>query len=331
MEALRAMEAQEILTIYCDWKTQAAVLLHVRQPERFWRECLGGLALLPPPLDPLDKKAFLTEQTADGWGWAQCIYAEEDADEMPWIYRETFPADPVGALSGREFTLVWRFRHALSIQATLMLKSEQFMMSIHQMRVSGPTVIPMYLYHAQPLGTDVCPYGTLLYYLRLEDLHSKQDLIEIQKRSARGRPIQWKLNCSATTRDRLRAAFPLYFYEAPLQIQTLRTTNWLGLPFLRMIDTVCSVHDLLNQSDAFFLKQPHIVVEHLPILRCPEEGSIVHLIDSPPIDGLLKQYDLSGKRKKVATKRNHLNDGEKEEPPQAKMTRGSASFDGGMP
>ena len=345
MEALRAMEAQGILTVYCDFKTKAAVLLHVRQPERFWNECVAH-RMLPPPLLPeavgaVKEGAFLTENTADGWGWAQHIYADEGVEEMPWICRETFPADPVGALGGREFTLVWRFCHSLANKTSWINESEAFMQKPTRphMSVSGPAAIPMYLYHTLPLGTDVCPYSTLLYYLRLEYLNSVRH-IDIQKRSVRGRPIQWAINpTAATTRERLRAAFPPYFYTTTTttvhRTQVSRTTNWLGLPFLRIDgnDAVCSVYDLLNQGDAFFRGEPH-VVEHLPLLSLLDSTTTMvtptpHLLDTPQMEGLLKEYDLSGNRKQpaIGAGKRPLKGGE---PPPAKK-RGLPSLAGPPP
>ena len=288
--ALVALAERNLLTIYRDALTDAAVLLHVHEPYRFWSECVA-LKMLPTPDASADEESghFLTQRQGD-WGWVQCIYQNEDADEVPWIYRATFPADPVGALYAREVTLVWR----MNIPEITLLKMNHTINTVfkpqltaHPITVTGVDSVPMYLYHAMPLGTEINPYTTLLWYIGLEWLNAREH-ISVMRRSARGRPITWttnRLNAHA-----LRAAFPDYFQSAVgpyLNAPTLRHTNWMGLPFLRVDENekLCSATDLLTASEPFFAT-PHTIT-HLPHFHLSQmtTPSQIDLLDDKIFNG----------------------------------------------
>ena len=303
-EALAAMAAANVLTVYRDAATGAAVLLHVHQPERFWDMAKG---LLPPP-DAAP--SFWTRTTDDGWGWAQCLYQEEDVGERPWMCRETFPADPVGALYAREFTLVWRFRHPPALQRQLMDEALAFLSARPPLMVDGGLhSLSPYLNHALPLGTEVRPYGTLLWYLRLEYLASNNH-IRIEERSACGRrPLVWRIDCARAV---FCDAFPKAFSHVPEG--ALRHNNWLGLPFLSVDGKTRTVPDLLREGDAFFAARP--LVTHLPRLEPsrtppPERRDLLDL-------EVFKQYNAQWEVKK---KRGAQDDQPEDAPGPSKPVR----------
>jgi hypothetical protein len=329
--ALEEMCAERILNIHRDAVTRQMVVLHVLQPQRFWHECIQR-RMLPPP--DLKHTAFLTARTVHGWGWVQCVYTDEGAEERPWLFYETCPSNPVGALCATEFTLVWRFGHSESLRSSLTYQAKVFMGQCQRrIEVTGPAAISKYLYHALPLGTDVPPYGTLLWYLRLEYLHSTR-CIMIDTRSAHGRPIRWRVHIEKLRVGSLRAEFPPFFYSAvPSSILT-RTANWMGLPFVRLIlnpataaattdGRVCSVADLLNADRTGLLagaSEEWVVVEDFPPLK-PGVARSHSLRELDETEGVMGNYNSNG----VFTAAGDEEAAADDDAPQPKKRGGSSS------
>jgi hypothetical protein len=297
-EALATLAEAGVLTVYRNAANGKAVLLYVHNPERFWG-LAHSLGLLPPP-DAASGDSFLSETTPSGWGWAQCVYQAEEAGERPWMCRETFPSDPVGALYAREFTLVWRFRHPPALQARLVDEGLRFASTMPKPMVDGGLQsVSRYLNHALPLGTEVRAYSTLLWYLRLEHL-SVAGRIRIEERSAHGkRPLRWRLLCG---RGAFLEAFPPFFARALSDDDgvSLRHSNWLGLPFL-LVDgeTQCrTVTDVLCcEGDAFF--DAHPLITHLPRLEASEETPLSERrvpLDAEAFDRYNEKWELKKKR-----------------------------------
>ena len=316
--ALAAMQAAKVLTIYRDAISGQAVLMHVHAPERFWASAQALLSLPDAP----DPQRFFDASTSSGWGWAQCIYQEEDAGENPWMCRETFPSDPVGALYAREFTLVWRFPHSPALQAALMAKVQHFMIAMSKLTVHGGfDGLSLYLRHALPLGTEVTPYGTLLWYMRLEFLNANKRIHIVKRSKIGGRPLQWRLQCA---RILFVDAFPAFFFDKTppgaeyahpttdwLRLPSGRveykpyTTNWLGLPFLRVDDAhgCCSVADLFNHTDDTFFKAGHLIT-HLPLLEASPTPRPQHS-EAPLLDTeVFDKYNEKGQEKEGKKKRD---------------------------